>query len=338
MCTRGNPAGAMEDQRHGHRRVVHEVQVRALAVLTQPFAVVGRDDDQGLAFEVQPTEFGHQSPDLLVHKGYLADVGVLKARSPRLRRLVGKMRVEKVRPQEELLAGMTAEPVDGTVADLVSAPLMLHAGVVVRVEALVQACAVVDDEGGHISARGVPRLPKDLGQRGVRLAQAGSDVVAGAVHVRVHGRQDRRMGRKRARCGRRTVCEHRARGGQGVDVGRGAARVPVASQVIRPRRVQRDEQDVEPRSAAPVRAGQCLPDAQTAPHGQHGHRASENREPTATSPRGVAVGRLVVGSAHPTDLSLRAWRTHGRDSETDRLSNLLHREGEAPAEPMPGFA
>ena len=91
-------------------RVVDQVGVAGLAVLAEALAVIGGDRDDRVREAPAALEAREQAAELLVHVGDLAVVGPRReARREGLRRLVGRVRVVVVDPQEERPVGL-AQP------------------------------------------------------------------------------------------------------------------------------------------------------------------------------------------------------------------------------------
>ena len=100
------------------RGVVEENSVRDLAVLAEAFAVIAEDCHQGVRFESHLLEAGEEAADLLVHVGDFTGVGIARVEMLiGLGRIVGRVRIEVVRPEEEFLPLVMLQPVEGELRD-----------------------------------------------------------------------------------------------------------------------------------------------------------------------------------------------------------------------------
>ncbi len=150
---------------------------------------------------------------------------------------------------------MLVEPGQRLVDDLVTPPADVgqrHRRVLrkvevveVAIEALVESPFRVEDVGSDECA-GRPAAP--LEQRGEGEARGVEDeaaVVAHAVRRRNGTREDRRVGRQRQRHRGHRLVEAYAPGCQRVEIGRHPLGLAVAAELVGPRRVERENEDVQ---------------------------------------------------------------------------------------------
>ena len=105
--------------------LVEKKAVGALAMLAEPLAVVGGDDHQGAVEDAGLSQAGEEPAQLRVHVGDLPVVGARsEAVGERSRRLVGRVRVEQVGPEEERGGPVGDGPVGGPREDLACPPLL----------------------------------------------------------------------------------------------------------------------------------------------------------------------------------------------------------------------
>jgi hypothetical protein len=100
---RDPPAGAgvaflLDDQRDVDRFVVHEETVLLLAVVAQPFSVIGEQDDCGAIVELMRLQVLHEAPDDFVR---VRDFAVVRrVGGEAIRRRVWLVRLVQVEEQE----------------------------------------------------------------------------------------------------------------------------------------------------------------------------------------------------------------------------------------------
>ena len=106
-------AGRADNQRNVQRRVVDKEPVRFFAMLTQAFAMISAQDDQGLVVKALRLEELQNSAYLGIGKSDLAVVWLrAELRVVRCGRLVGGVRIVQVHPEEKPLVGILTEPVE----------------------------------------------------------------------------------------------------------------------------------------------------------------------------------------------------------------------------------
>ena len=261
----GHPLSLQGGERHRnqerdmHGVIVDEVAVRAFAVAPQRLAVVADENDRRRLVQAVAGQPIGQAAYLFVHEG---DLPVVEAVEPatgiggriRLGRSVGHMGIIEVDPGEEGLGLGGIEPGQGRVHDLVPRPLdlaevemfiLLQVELVVVVrEALLEAPAAVEDERGDEGAGLVAPGGEHFGQGRLVVAEGRVAVDPDAVVSRIHAGHDRAVGRERQRRRRGRLLEENAPAGDGVQVRRRNAGVPVAGQMVGPGRVEGDQDDV----------------------------------------------------------------------------------------------
>ena len=222
--------------------------------------------------------------DLRIDERDLADVGAPRvARLERLGRIVRRVRVVEVDPAEEALVLDLVEPGERLVGDLVARPidaaererLVLAEIEVVEVglEPLRDAPLVVEHVGADESAGVEAARLEPLGQRRLAVVEEEAAVVAHAVRGRILAGEDRRVRRERERRRRDRLLEEHALARHAIDGRRLDAVVPVRVDVIGARRVERDEQEVQPGRRD---AGRQAPERVAA---RGGHRARRPAPP-----------------------------------------------------------
>jgi hypothetical protein len=241
--------------------------VRALAVLAEALAVVGGGEDERARERAPAFEVAQQPADLRVHERHFAVVRRgAKARGQVAGRLVGGVRVVVVQPEEKgrRRSGRGTEPAQrgvgggiGGALDVRSAPRVVAAGQVVVVgrEAAVETEAPVEREARDERRGPVSRTRELLGRRLHLRRHHVAAVVAHAMADRGEAgehRGVRRTGEWHVRDGRREP--HPARG-QRIERGRHGRGVPVGAEMVRPQRVDGDEEDVRTRGAGGRRRG-----------------------------------------------------------------------------------
>ena len=97
-----NRARTMKDQRHTHRAVVDEEAVLDLPVLALPLSVIRSHDHERSVAQPEPLDRSDELPDLRVRVRDPGEVGVVAiSRSERRRRVLWRVCVENVQPEEE---------------------------------------------------------------------------------------------------------------------------------------------------------------------------------------------------------------------------------------------
>ena len=261
--------GPSQDERHMSGGVVDEVAVEALAVLTQPLAMVAGENEEGLVQNTTTLEAFAQHADERVGIGHLAVVrvvGILGAEG--LGGLVGVVGLEEVDPQEEGRVPRLVEPLEGVLDGLSSIALHLTdidrrlvgveiKVVVVVIEAAANAPARIENEGTDEASRPPTRPGQDLGEGGNLLVEVVAHVLPHPVIGRVGTGHDRAVGRQReGHCGR-SVRELHSFSNDCVDVRGRHLRRAIAGEAIAAERVDGHQNDVQAvRSSV---AGQLLP-------------------------------------------------------------------------------
>ena len=156
---------------------VDEEPVHRLAVLVEPFAVVGGHDEQRVVAPPCLGEHRVEPAHQIVGPGHLAVVepaGV--ARRVRFRRLVRIVRIVEVNPREAPLRSGLAEPRRGfghrrvaALLDRIEEPRVVVANlepVGVGVEPAAESGLLRQHDRGHEGAGSEPALLQDLGEQG----------------------------------------------------------------------------------------------------------------------------------------------------------------------------
>ncbi len=231
-------------------------------MVAERLAVVGHREDDERPVAHARAHAVEQPPDLLVHERDFAGVaraplparrGALEpAGEERLGRLVRKVRVEVVRPEEERRRQrLRLEQAQAVVGHLRGGPLVLSevgalAGlrrIEVDVEALLEPEHRVEREGGDDGAGRPAGGPEALREREGVVAEPEGRVVAHARLERPASGEERGVRRQRHRRRRARLREADALGRQRVQARRGVvSRRAVAMERVGARRVERDQE------------------------------------------------------------------------------------------------
>ena len=252
VAARRHEVRAPDEQRNVQRRLVAEEAVRQLSVIAESLAVIARHDQQRRRVDV--AERVQQRRERGVGVSDLAEVEVvLEPRLVVLRRLVRRMRVVDVDPHEPVLALLAAVPLERGLDDVLGPGLLdlelellveMAVELVVDVEVVAEPVARVEHVGADERAGGVAlRLHARRDRRGLRR-EAEAGVLAHAVLVRQHAREDVGVRRQRDGVVRVRLVEDAALGGEPVEVRRRAPGVPVEADGVVAQGVDRDEDDV----------------------------------------------------------------------------------------------
>ena len=274
-------SGRLDDQRDSDRFLVGEQAVPGFAVVAEPFAVIGRQDDRRLVVELVRLEVLDEAADELVDVSNLAVVRLERV-EPRWRR-VRRVRLVEVQEQERPLGAGLFQPAFrnrhrvGAVARQAASGLagggVRHLAVEER-KALGDAGRRPQRVTGHDTGGRVAAVREHLGEQAFVAFDGEPDIVAHAGLERQPAGEKRRVGRQRLRrVGVRPI-EHDAVASQRIDRGRPQGGVAVDRQAIRPQRVDREEHDRSAdrrgraRVAPPADRGECGPERhETDDHG-----------------------------------------------------------------------
>jgi hypothetical protein len=197
-----------DDERHPRRLAIEKEAVLLFAMIAEPFAVIGKQDDGGAVVEIHPAQAIEEAPDDLVGVGDLAVVRRVGAKP--CRRRVGLVRLVDVEEEEERLGAVAPlEPGFRDRQRLFAAALHLpdrqlarrrgHVAVV-RVEALADTRRLPQHECRH-EAAGRPAVRGERpGDRPLIRLDGEAEVVANAVLERQLPGQE--TGVRRQRLGR----------------------------------------------------------------------------------------------------------------------------------------
>ena len=213
----------------------------------------GHDRAVRQAAGVEPLQ---DAADLVVHVGNLPRIGAIgKPRLEGFRRIVRRVRVVEVQPGEEALRRVLVQPGCRVVDHFTRAArhvaerdrlVLRHVELVdVRVEPAVQPPFRVENEGAHERARLPASVLEDAGQRRVPAIEDVSPVVADAMLRGQQAGEDRGVRRQGQRRRGKRLLEQHPLGRQPIQVWRGGGAIAVRPEPIPPRRVERDEDDVQ---------------------------------------------------------------------------------------------
>ncbi len=308
----GGDAGAGEDERHAPRAVAEQQPVAELSLIAEHLAVVADDGD--VRFLGQR---GEQPADLVVHVGDLGVVEAVRARravGPRRRRPVLLVRIEVVHPEKPRRAQL-AERGERGIGRRPRLPLA-HLGtgavagaevVVVGREALVEAVAARQHDRGDDGRAVVAGAAQRLGDRLEARLQHEGAVVAHAVPRRVETGEHRGVADEGDRRHRVAAHEASAAAREGVEVRRPRLRPTPGAEVVGAGGVERDEDEVRPRS--------CGAQPRVA-------AASASNAATNSSRRASLRGRTAPTEC-PDKMGHR--RTHTRADPPSPAQPLTHR-------------
>ena len=260
--------GTGHDERDSDGCVVHEEPVLLFAVLAERLAVIAEDDDDRAIEAAVAGEMIEQTAQLQIGCRNLrvvrADHRRRKALADRCGRIVRRMRLVEMHPREERARPILVEPFDGFRHDLAAGPLHrveadVHAVlaeievVEEALEALGDAPSTIEDERGDEPAGAVPSGAHDFCERLLLLAEIEAAVVAHAMRAGEGSGHERRVRRECQRRRRGRLREPDAAGREGVERRRLRRGIPIAADMIRPQRVDGDDEDVESGIAARAR-------------------------------------------------------------------------------------
>ena len=212
--------------------------------------MIARDDDQSARVEAGRAQPVEDARDLGIGVRDLTVVGALRARRKLRRRTVGSVRIVHVDPHEEWLmaAAFALQPRERRVDDRRCRPFGIEAiarlriasnAIVVRVEALRQPEAAVEDEGADERRRLIAGALEQTRDRRVIVGQRVDAVFADAMDGRRQAGEDRRVRWQRQRHRAARVREPHARRRETIQRGR-----DTDAKSIRPERIDGDEQHV----------------------------------------------------------------------------------------------
>jgi hypothetical protein len=251
-------AGEFGHERHLDRLAVEQQAVLVLAVVAQPLAVVGEQDDQSPVVDSAPVELGEKPADEIVGSGDLAVVGVGVARLHHRRRAVRSVRLVEVQEEEERPLSDPIEKTQRRVDGLAAGPF---GGAVDPGSARARGsgscrCIVEVEAGGDPGAlrqnlrrdgcaSGVAQVAQALLQeRGARRVDGETDVVAHAVRRRQEPGEERGVRRQCERGLGEGALEQQPIANQPVDRRRREVAAPrPRRQAVGPQGVDRDQHD-----------------------------------------------------------------------------------------------
>jgi hypothetical protein len=279
----GRGAGEPDDERHVQQLVEECVAVIEGAVVEELLAVVGHDDDERVAGAAGGSERVEQAahepvgmmgfggvevadPTAVVGRPARVDLhvrcavhpdgrkrraeGAIVVRRDEEARILGRRRIrcvrlEEVDEEEEAFRRGVGEPCGGALGG--RARVGEH---LVRLEAAIEADrrsdpGVADERGGAEAA--VVQHARERRMCGVEAAHVRQLALARAVVGRQEAREHRREGRQRPRRRADRGLEEHALACERVDARRRRARIAVATEMIGPERVERDDDDVRGR-------------------------------------------------------------------------------------------
>ena len=257
-------ARQLEEERHVEGLAVEEYAVLLLAMVAEPLAVVGDEEDDRAVIDTRAAELAEELSDHRVARRDLAVVGSAVAAAEGLGRLIRRVRLVDVQEQEERLRLDAVGPGEGAARRLepgslqrAEIPRPFHVPahrVVERIEGVADAGRAAQDVGRHRGSGGVAVGAKHARQR--RVTGAVEAIAEVAPHPVLGGQQPRQQGqvrRKRERTVAVGVVEQDRIALESVDVGRHDLGVTVGGEMIGAQRVDRDQDDgsarVRPRAA-----------------------------------------------------------------------------------------
>ncbi len=201
-----------QKQWNSERRLVEEVAVSELSVLTQRLPVVRGEHDDGLVGEVTRIEPVEEVSHERVHESHLSAVAALVVASRRvtLGREVGGVRIVKMHEGEKRLVSQSSlQPVERPAENDVS-PALRHepapAGgfvrglaqiVIIERESLVETEPPVENERAHEGGSVIVLRPQVARERLGVLGQVESDIIVDTMS------EGARSGKERSVCGKR---------------------------------------------------------------------------------------------------------------------------------------
>ena len=248
--------GELHEERHLERLAVEEDAVLVLAVLPEPLAVVGEEDDEALLVEAERLQPVDQLAHDGVRRGDLAVVGLGVPAPEGLGRLVGAVRLVDVEEREEGRVLLRLDPAlvarlraPGRWTRFIGRPAFVGLdGVVPEVEAAGDAARPLEDDARDGGPGGVALPLQELGE-GRRPRRAGSRRCRGHRASRERPREDRGVRRK----GERHVAVRPLEEDRVVPEGRERGRldpaVAVEGEPVGAERVDADEDDGRAREA-----------------------------------------------------------------------------------------
>ena len=302
------------DERHVDDAVVDEEAVGGLAVVAEALAVIAHHQDDGAIVDAERFELRDHPRHLAVGERDFAVVGMpLVARRERLRRAVRRVRVVEVQPGEKGLAAARVQPGERLIDDVVGgaldgaerdpARLAEIELVVVGVEPLRDPPLGIEHVGADEPRRAIAAPFQDLRERDLLVAEEEAAVVAHPVlgreaageHARVH-----REG-EGSHCDR--VLEEDPFPREPIERGRLDAGVAVRAHAVRPRRVKRDDDEVQRPAARPPRQGAEI-------HARAGAHRSRHQPPGGESAR-ARQEQDDRGCGHPPGFVHDGQSSHG---------------------------
>ena len=245
-------ARELDEERNPELLAVEKDPVLVLAVVAEPFAVIGEEDDDRPVVDPFRLQESEKASEDRVRGRDLSVVGA--ARVAALEGLGGIVRrvrlVEMEEREQRLVRRLRADPRLEDLRRDRSAPLDAAQGlcrgahldvVAVLVEALRDSGRVVEDEGGDGAPRRITALPEEARERVRAGREAVADVVPHPVLIRKQAREERRVRRQSQGNRRQGVLEDHGVLLQGVEARRLDVAIPVCGQVVGAEGVDRHE-------------------------------------------------------------------------------------------------
>ncbi len=225
-----------------------------LAMLTQALAMVRDQHDKRVARRARAVERGQQTRHLGVDERDLPVIRTAGMAGAKIfRRIVRRMRIKEVEPEEEGPRALPAQPGESPIDPLVRTAgrmqELVERGigrrpVVVVGEAAVEPEGAMEDESGDERRGVVAGHGKPLGQGGGRRGGQGHAVVDHAVVPGFDPGQESPVRRESQRDGGEGVLETNARAGESIDRRGFHLRGAIAAEPVGAQGVDRDEQHV----------------------------------------------------------------------------------------------
>ena len=256
-----------------------------------------------VADEVRELPTEGQAGEPLRVEGGCRLVPVVERAEDGFRGIVGGVRVPQMRPEEERLLLLGAQAPQQPGGRLVGGFRRLEV-LVDDVEAPAHAPVAPGELVGDHGARRVARLAQDLRQRALALAQG--DAPQEPVGVRVLSGVDRGQRGDRARRLADAAGEDARPPPEGIDLRTHVPPVAVDAEMVRPQRVERDEDYVAALAAMRAQRRQ-----HSEPCGREvgagGHRSEQRQEPEAARSYGTGDPHGQPGSHGLASRASRPW-------------------------------
>ena len=310
----GQDAFPAHDERHVHRRVVGEHPVRLLAVLAEALAVVRREDDERILHRTVLAERRDEPAQGVVGVGHLS--GIVVPRVPVAKcgwggvRGVGIVQMNESEPSRSL---RFPDPGKRRCEDVVGASLRdreiverarVAVEIVVELEPLVDSKARVERKRSQEGRGAIAHALESFRDGGLSIREPIGSVIPDLVRERVPSGKDRCVGRQGDGHVRNGALEHDPAFPQRVGE-RSFHLSPVRSEMIRPKGVHADQQNVRRGIGGKARCGRLGVQPKPRARGKRQRRRSEEQHFPAAPQWLHAISLLSRSCAPPL------FRRHG---------------------------